>query len=53
MDDTREAATDGAIQYIRDAYTRDGLAKPVSVVDHGRVRADELESRLFVKRLDF
>lgn len=47
LDDTREAATSRAVDYVKQAFARDGLPVPIETVDAGRLSAPMLDNFKF------
>ena len=50
LDDTAEAAVDGALQYVADSYRRIGAPMPVDVVRHGKLAAIDVDGVYFPRR---
>ena len=50
LDDTADAAVDGALRYVADSYHRIGAAMPVDVVRHGKLAAVDVDGVYFLRR---
>lgn len=50
LDDTADAAVNGALQYVADSYRRIGAPMPVDVVRHGKLAAIDVDSVYFPRR---
>jgi hypothetical protein len=50
LDDTAEAAVDGALRYVADSYRRCGAVMPTDVVRHGKLAAVDVDGVYFPRR---
>jgi hypothetical protein len=50
LDDTPEAAVNGALQYVADSYRRIGATMPADVVRHGKLAAVDVDGTHFPRR---